>query len=148
MQKVMTRDEYGKYVAKKSPKSKLLRNILKAYLVGGLICMIGQFFTNSFKKMGFDADIVASLTAMTMVFLGVMLTGFNIYDDVGRFAGAGSIVPITGFANSIVSPAMEYRSEGYILGIGARMFLIAGPVLVYGISASIVAGILYYLIRF
>ncbi len=110
--------------------------------------MIGQFFTNSFKKMGFDTDIVASLTAMTMVFLGVMLTGFNIYDDIGRFAGAGSIVPITGFANSIVSPAMEYRSEGYILGIGARMFLIAGPVLVYGISASIVAGILHYLLRF
>ena len=148
LKQVMTREEYRKYVDSKSTDSKLLRNILRAYLVGGLICALGQFFTNSFRQMGFDADTVASLTAMTMVFLGVAFTGLNIYDDLGRFAGAGSIVPITGFANSIVSPAMEYKSEGYVLGIGARMFLIAGPVLVYGISASIVAGIIHYLLRF
>ena len=148
MQQVMTREEYKKYVENKSTDSKLLRNILRAYLVGGLICAVGQFFTNSFRQMGFDTDMVASLTAMTMVFLGVAFTGLNLYDDLGRFAGAGSIVPITGFANSIVSPAMEYRSEGYVLGIGARMFLIAGPVLVYGVTASIIAGMIYYLLRF
>ena len=148
MQQVMTREEYRKYVGSKSTDSKLLRNVLRAYLVGGLICGVGQFFTNSFKQMGFDPDMTAALTSMTMVFLGVLFTGLNLYDDLGRFAGAGSIVPITGFANSIVSPAMEYRSEGYVLGIGARMFLIAGPVLVYGISTSVVAGILHYLLRF
>ena len=144
----MTKEEYGKYVDSKSPDSKLLRNIFRAYLVGGLICAVGQFFTNSFRQMGYETDIVASLTAMVMIFIGVAFTGLNIYDDLCRFAGAGSIVPITGFANSIVSPAMEYKSEGYVLGIGARMFLIAGPVLVYGVSASIVAGIIYYLLRF
>ncbi len=148
MQKVMTTDEYKKYVDSKSPDSKLVRNIFRAFLVGGLICAVGQFFVNSFKSMGFDTDIVSSLTAMTMVFLGVLFTGLNIYDDLGRFAGAGSIVPITGFANSIVSPAMEYKSEGYVMGIGARMFLVAGPVLVYGITASVLAGLVHYLLRF
>jgi stage V sporulation protein AC len=144
----MSRDEYKKYVDKMSPNSKAVRNFFRAYLVGGLICVIGQVFTNTFKQMGFDMDIVASLTAIVMVFLGVLFTGLNIYDELGRFAGAGSIVPITGFANSIASPAMEYRSEGYVLGIGARMFLVAGLVLVYGYSSSIIAGILHYLIRF
>lgn len=148
MQQVMTREEYKKYVDSKSSDSKVIRNVCRAYLVGGLICAVGQFFSNSFKQMGFDPEITSSLTSMTMVFLGVLFTGLNVYDDLGRFAGAGSIVPITGFANSIVSPAMEYKSEGYVLGIGARMFLIAGPVLVYGISASIVAGMIHYLLRF
>ena len=148
MQQVMSKEEYKKYVDKKSPNSKLLLNASRAFLVGGLICAVGQFFSNSFRQMGFDPDIVASLTAMTMVFLGVLFSALNIYDDLGKFAGAGSIVPITGFANSIVSPAMEYRSEGYVLGIGARMFLIAGPVLVYGITASVIVGIIHYLIRF
>lgn len=148
MQQVMTREEYKKYVDSKSKNSKIVRNIFRAYLVGGLICVLGQFFTNSFKQMGFNPEITSSLTSMTMVFLGILFTGLNVYDDLGRFAGAGSIVPITGFANSIVSPAMEYKSEGYVLGIGARMFLIAGPVLVYGISASILAGIIHYLLRF
>ena len=148
MQNVMTKDEYKKYVEKKSPDSKLLRNMGRAFMVGGAICMIGQFFTNFFMQRGLSTDVAASLTAMTMVFLGVLFTGLNIYDDLGRYAGAGSIVPITGFANSIVSPAMEYKSEGYVMGIGARMFIIAGPVLVYGISVSVVAGIIYYLLRF
>lgn len=148
MQQVMTREEYRKYVDSKSANSKVLRNVCRAYLVGGLICVVGQFFSNSFKQMGFNPEVTSSLTSMTMVFLGVLFTGLNVYDDLGKFAGAGSIVPITGFANSIVSPAMEYKNEGYVLGIGARMFLIAGPVLVYGISASIIAGILHYLLRF
>ena len=147
MQKVMTKDEYMKYVDKKSPNSKILRNIFRAFVVGGAICAVGQFFTNAFKVKGYGADTVSSLTAMVMIFLGVLFTGLNIYDELGRFAGAGSIVHITGFANSIVSPAMEYKSEGYVLGIGAKMFLIAGPVLVYGISVSVVAGLVYFMLK-
>jgi len=148
MQKIMTKDEYRKYVDKKYPDSKVFRNIVRAFLVGGLICTVGQFFSNMFRLKGYSTEITGSLTAIVMIFIGVLLTGLNLYDDLGRFAGAGSLVPITGFANSIVSPAMEYKSEGYILGIGARMFLIAGPVLVYGISVSIVVGIIYYILRF
>ncbi|NMA33525.1 MAG: stage V sporulation protein AC [Clostridiaceae bacterium] len=147
MQHVMTKDDYRKYVDKVSPDSKTLRNTLRAFFVGGLICVIGQFFMNSFRQMGFDQDVSSSLTSIVMIFLGVSLTAMNIYDDLGRFAGAGSIVPITGFANSVASPAIEYKSEGYVLGIGARMFLIAGPVLVYGISMSIIVGIIHYLIK-
>lgn len=148
MQNVITKDEYKKYVDKKSPDSKLLRNLARAFVVGGAICIIGQFFTNFFIQRGLGTDAAASLTAMTLVFLAILFTGLNIYDELGRYAGAGSIVPITGFANSIVSPAMEYKSEGYVMGIGARMFIVAGPVLVYGISVSVVAGIVYYLLRF
>lgn len=147
MKQVMTKDEYRKYVDKKSPNSKLIRNIIRAFVVGGLICVVGQFFSNAYTRMGANKDTAASLTSMTMIFLGIAFTAANIYDELGRFAGAGSIVPITGFANSIVSPAMEYKSEGYVMGIGARMFLIAGPVLVYGISSSIIIGIIYYLTR-
>jgi stage V sporulation protein AC len=147
MQQVMTKDEYKKYVDSKAPNSKHLRNICRAFGVGGLICMVGQFFTNSFRSMGLDVEAASSLTSMTMIFLGILFTGLNIYDELGRYAGAGSIVPITGFANSIASPAMEYKSEGYVLGVGARMFLLAGPVLVYGISTSILVGILHYLLR-
>jgi len=144
----MTKEEYRKYVNKKSPNSRHLRNIFRAFLVGGLICSIGQFFTNTFRGMGFEADTVSALTSIVMIFLGVTFTGLNVYDELGRFAGAGSIVPITGFANSIASPAMEFRSEGYVLGVGARMFLVAGPVLVYGITASILAGFIHYLLNF
>ncbi len=143
----LTNKEYREYVEKKSPKSKILRNIIRAFVVGGLICVIGQFINNFFRARGMDIDVSGSLTSIIMIFLGALFTGLNIYDDLGKFAGAGSIVPITGFANSIVSPAMEFKSEGYIMGVGARMFVIAGPVLVYGISASIIAGIIYYLLR-
>lgn len=147
MQRVMTKDEYRKYVDKVSPDSKTARNVLRAFMVGGLICVIGQFFLNSFKNMGLDQDTASSLTSIVMILIGVSLTALNLYDDIGRFAGAGSIVPITGFANSIASPAIEYKSEGYVLGVGARMFLVAGPVLVYGISMSIIFGIIHYLLR-
>lgn len=148
MQQVMTKDEYRKYVDKISPNSKTARNVFRAYIIGGLICMVGQFFLNSFRRMGLDQDISSSLTSVVMIFLGVAFTALDLYDNLGKFAGAGSIVPITGFANSIASPAIEYKSEGYVLGIGARMFLIAGPVLVYGISVSIIVGVIHYLIRF
>lgn len=148
MQKTFTNKEYLDYVEKKSPKSKVAVNIVKAYAVGGLICVIGQFISNSLVAQGLGKDSASNLTALIMVFIGAFLTGINVYDDIGRFAGAGSIVPITGFANSIVSPAMEFKSEGYVTGVGARMFFIAGPVLVYGISASVVVGILHYLLKF
>lgn len=147
MQKTMTKKEYQKYVEKKSPNSKIGRNVLRAFIVGGLICIVGQFVTNFLKMRGYGSEEVSGLTALVLIFFGALFTGLNIYDDLGKFAGAGSIVPITGFANSIVSPAMEYKSEGYVLGVGGRMFVVAGPVLVYGISTSIVAGIIYYLLK-
>lgn len=147
MENMLTKKEYQQYVDKVSPKSKILRNVVRAFIIGGLICMVGQFFTNLLKSRGIDKEIVPNITALIMVFLGALFTGLNVYDELGRFGGAGSIVPITGFANSIVSPAMEFKSEGYVLGVGAKMFTIAGPVLVYGISASVVAGIIYFLMK-
>ncbi len=121
--------------------------MVRAFIVGGLICIIGQIITNAFKAKGFDTEVTAALTAIVLVFSGVLLTGLDIYDDIGKFAGAGSIVPITGFANSIASPAIEHKSEGYVLGVGAKMFVIAGPVLVYGITTSVICGVIYYLIK-
>jgi len=147
LQKVLTKKEYQQYVESKSPKSKVLRNVIRAFLVGGLICVIGQFFINILKSNGLDQDQASMIATLILVFLGALFTGLNVYDELGRFAGAGSIIPITGFANSIVSPAMEHKSEGYIMGVGGKMFVVAGPVLVYGISASIIAGIIYYLIH-
>ena len=147
MQKILTKQEYQKYVDKKSPDSKLFRNLIRAFVVGGLICSIGQFFFNIDKSRGLDPDVSSSLTVMSMIFLGALFTGLNVYDELGRYAGAGSIVPITGFANSIVSPAMEYKSEGYVLGVGSKMFLIAGPVIVYGVSVSVIVGFIHYLLK-
>lgn len=145
MEKTLTKKEYEKYVDSISPKSKLGRNIFRAFVVGGLICVLGQVVTNLLTGMGIDKETSASLTSVVMIFLGVLFTGLNVYDELGRFAGAGSIVPITGFANSIVSPAMEFKSEGYVMGVGAKMFVVAGPVIVYGILASVVAGIIYFI---
>lgn len=147
MQKTMTNKEYQAYVEKKTPNSKTGRNVLRAFLIGGLICTIGQFITNVLKMMGYGQEQVSSIVSLIMIFIGALLTGLDIYDDIGRYAGAGSIVPITGFANSIVSPAIEFKSEGYVMGVGARMFVVAGPVLVYGISTSIVAGIIYFFLK-
>jgi stage V sporulation protein AC len=139
--------EYRKYADAKTPRTKILRNSAAAFLVGGLICAFGQAIGNLYMVLGMDRENAASLTSITLIFTGALLTGLNLYDDIGRFAGAGSIVPITGFANSIVSPAMEYKSEGYVMGVGARMFIIAGPVLVYGISASIAIGLLHHIFK-
>lgn len=147
MSKSFTKKEYQSYVEKKSPDSKTGRNVVRAFIVGGLICIIGQFFTNVLKANGLEQEQATGLTTLIMIFLGALFTGLNIYDELGKFAGAGSIVPITGFANSIVSPAMEHKSEGYIMGVGAKMFVIAGPVLVYGITASVIAGIIFFLIH-
>lgn len=141
------KNEYQQMVSAKSPKSNLLKDCLMAFIVGGIICDIGQLFSNILSSIGLPKDSVSAFTSIIMVFLGAFLTGLGIYDDIGRVGGAGSIVPITGFANSIVSPAMEFKREGYVLGVGAKMFNIAGPVLVYGITSSVILGLIYYFIR-
>lgn len=141
----MSPNEYEQFIKDKMPKPKLFSNCLKAFLIGGLICDVGQFISNSLKNMDLNQEQVSAGTAIVLVFLGAFFTGLGIYDRLGRFAGAGSIVPITGFSNSIVSPAMEFKREGFVFGVGARMFVIAGPVLVYGISTSVIIGLIYYL---
>lgn len=146
MKKSFTKDQYSQYVEEVSPKSKIFVDVLKAFLVGGIICDIGQLFVNLLKSKGMNSDAVSAVTSIIMIFIAALLTGLNVYDEIGKFAGAGSIVPITGFANSVVSPAMEFKSEGYVLGMGAKMFVVAGPVIVYGICSSIIAGIIHYLI--
>lgn len=127
------------------PKSRLVRNCIRAFIVGGILCDIGQFFNSYLTKMGLPKDDVSGWVSIIMVFIGALLTGIGLYDKLAAIAGAGSLVPITGFANSIVSPAMEFKKEGFIFGVGAKMFVIAGPVLVYGIGSSVVVGIIYYL---
>jgi len=146
MKKSFTKEEYSEYVKSVSPNSKLFTNIIKAFAVGGIICVIGQIFINILKVRGLDMEMVSAITSIIMVFLGAFLTALNVYDKIGKFAGAGSIVPITGFANSVVSPAMEFKTEGYIMGMGAKMFTIAGPVIVFGLCSSIIAGIIHYFI--
>ncbi|MDF2672638.1 MAG: spoVAC [Clostridiales bacterium] len=138
---------YKEMVKKTNPSSNLLKDCIFAFLIGGLICDVGQFVMNLFLKFGVPKDDVGSYVSSIMVFLGAFFTGLGLYDNLGKFAGAGSIVPITGFANSIVSPAMEFKKEGYVFGVGAKMFVIAGPVLVFGISTSIIVGLLYYIFK-
>ncbi|MBM7687079.1 MAG: stage sporulation protein [Epulopiscium sp.] len=138
--------EYEQLVEKVSPKSNTVRDCARAFWVGGLICTIGELITNIIKSFGYNQDEASMLTTITLVFLGILLTGLDIYDSIGKYAGAGSIVPITGFANSMVSPAIEFKKEGYVFGVGARMFTIAGPVIVYGVIASVIVGIIHYFI--
>lgn len=145
MKPIETKKDYQEYVDKKTPNSPIWINILKAFLVGGFICLIGQFISDGLKSVGLDEEAVASVTSISLIFIGIFLTSINVYNKIGKFAGAGSIVPITGFANSIASPAIEFKSEGLILGVGAKLFQVAGPVLVYGTTTSIIIGILYYL---
>ncbi len=142
-----TKKDYQKYVDKKSPNSPIVKNCFNAFGVGGLICSIGQIINEFCKYKGFDTQISGTIVSIVLIAISAFFTGLNIFNKIGKFAGAGSLVPITGFANSVVSPAMEYKSEGHIMGIGAKMFTVAGPVLVYGISSSIVYGILYFLFK-
>lgn len=141
----MTKEEYGEYVKKKSPDSSIVKDTVMAFVIGGLICGIGQLINDFFISQGMSKDVSATLTSITLIFIGALLTGLNIYDDIAKFAGGGTIVPITGFANSIVSSAMEFKSEGFIMGLGAKIFTIAGPVIVFGIIASVVCGFIYYI---
>lgn len=128
---------YQKYVDEKTPNSPIFKNCLKAFLIGGLICALGQIIFEYCQIRGLEETVSYSIVSICLIFLSVFLTALNIFNKIGKIAGAGTIVPITGFANSIVSPAMEYKSEGFIMGVGAKMFTVAGPVLVYGISSSI-----------
>lgn len=130
-----------------TPKPTIVKNVVRAFAVGGIICAIGQVIINFFVSVGLTRVEASTAATATMIFLGALLTGLGIYDEIGKFGGAGSIVPVTGFSNSIVSPAMEFRREGYVLGVGAKLFTVAGPVLVYGIATSIVVGVIYFLIH-
>ena len=132
---------------KASPKSNLFVDCIKAFLVGGLVCTIGQGLTNIYTLCGMELLDARTLTSVSLVFLGALLTSIGVYDKIAKHAGAGSLVPITGFANSIVAPAIEFKSEGFVLGLGAKMFIIAGPVLVYGITASVLWGVIYFILK-
>ena len=141
----MTNSEYNDYVKKKQPRSPLLPDVLRAFGVGGLICAIGQGLMNFYLSRGLEKDLAGTAVSLTLVFVGALLTGLGVYDDIAKFAGAGTLVPITGFANSVVAPALEFKREGLIPGTAAKMFTIAGPVIVYGVGASILYGLLLLL---
>ena len=141
----ITGGEYGKMAKKASPPSKKVKNGCLAFIIGGLICALGEAFGMIYEKIGMDADDVKTLIPVTLIVITAFLTALGVFDKIAYYAGAGTVVPITGFANSIVSPAMEYQSEGRILGTGANMFKIAGPVLVYGTAAAVLYGVVYYI---
>jgi len=138
------KESYMKHNDVSKPKTNLFSHCIRAFIVGGLFCVLAQLINDIYLKINIPEEDVGLIVTITMVFIGALLTGIGVYDKIGEFAGAGSIVPITGFANSIVSPAMEFKKEGYIFGVGAKMFTIAGPVLIYGISSSVLLGIIYY----
>ena len=141
----MTDKEYEKLVGELSPKSPMWKNCLFAFVIGGGICVLGQLFMNWYGDLGLDKTDAGTLTSMTLVALSALLTGLSLYDNLAKYAGAGTLVPITGFANSVAAPAVEFKTEGFILGVGAKMFTIAGPVIVYGVSASVVYGFIYWI---
>ena len=140
-----TKKDYQNYIDKKSPNSPVFKNCFNAFWVGGLICTIGQIISEFCKYNSLDVQLSGTIVCIVLIGISAFLTGLNLFNKIGKFAGAGSLIPITGFANSIVSPAMEYKSEGYVMGVGAKMFTVAGPVLVYGISSSILVGIIYFI---
>ena len=142
MNPLETKKAYQEYVDKKTPNSPILKNCFNAFWVGGLICTIGQIILNICKERGFDTQASGTIVSILLIGIAAFLTGLNLFNKIGKFAGAGSLVPITGFANSIVSPAIEYKSEGYVMGVGGKMFTVAGPVLVFGISSSVIIGII------
>ena len=142
----MSNEEYGRYAARHMPRSRMGRNMLHAFLVGGAICTLGQGLTAAYTALGLDGETAGTACSVTLIFLGVLLTGLGVYDRLAKFAGAGTLVPITGFANAVAAPALEFKSEGYILGTAAKMFTIVGPVIVYGVAASVVYGfVLFFL---
>lgn len=142
----MTNQQYNEMVKKKSPNSSIMKDCVCAFFVGGVICEIGEFINIFFNWTGLEKEMASTLTSVSLIFLGALLTGLNVYDDIAKCGGAGTIVPITGFANSIVASAMEYKSEGYVMGLGAKMFTIAGPVIVFGTISSVICGLIYYIL--
>ena len=141
----MTEKQYARLVKELSPASPMKRDCFNAFWIGGTICLIGQLIQNGYLALGLEKDQAGTATSMTLVALSALLTGLSLYDDIARYAGAGTLVPITGFANAIAAPAVEFKTEGFILGTAAKMFTIAGPVIVYGVSASVVYGLIFLL---
>ena len=141
----MTEKEYDELVKEMMPGSPMIRDCCNAFWIGGLICLIGQFFVNRYEAMGLSKEMAGTAGSMTLVAVSALLTGLSLYDNIAKHAGAGTLMPITGFANAIAAPAVEFKTEGFILGVGAKMFTIAGPVIVYGVSASIVYGLIYWI---
>ena len=141
----MTEKEYAKLVQNMAPKSPVWRDCLNAFWIGGLICVLGQAILNIYLALGLEKEAAGTAMSMTLVAISALLTGLSLYDNIAKHAGAGTLVPITGFANAISSAAVEFKTEGFILGVGAKMFTIAGPVIVYGVSASVVYGLIYWL---
>mgnify|MGYP002510335724 CR=1 FL=1 len=147
MNKQQQQEAYKNYVKKKTPVHSLPANMAKAFVTGGIICTIGQFILNFCKEQGLDKDLSGGWTSMILILLSVLLTGFNIYPCIAKWGGAGALVPITGFANSVASPAIEYQKEGQVMGIGCKIFTIAGPVLLYGIFSSWALGLGYWILK-
>ena len=141
----MTEKEYARLVKEMSPKSPIWRDCLNAFWIGGLICTLGQLIMNGYMALGIDKEAEGTAMSMTLVALSALLTGLSLYDDIAKNAGAGTLVPITGFANAVAAPALEFKTEGFILGVGAKMFTIAGPVIVYGVGASVIYGLIYWI---
>ena len=141
----MTEKQYNALVRQMSPRSPMGKDCLNAFWIGGLICALGQFFINTYTALGLEKEDAGTAASMTLVVISALLTGLSLYDNIAKHAGAGTLVPITGFANSISAPAVEFKTEGFILGIGAKMFTIAGPVIVYGVSANVVYGLIYWI---
>ena len=140
------KQKYSDMVDSMAPKSPIFSNCIKAFISGGLICILGQFINNMAQNYGLNSDDASLVTSVVLIFISAVLTGFGVYGKLGKFCGAGTIVPITGFANSMVSPAIEFKKEGMVFGLGAKMFIIAGPVIIYGVLSSIVVGFIYYLL--
>ena len=141
----MTEKEYDKLVKRHSPESPILKDCFHAFWIGGVICLIGQALLNVYTSLGLDKTDAGTAASMTLVALSALLTGLSLYDDIAKHAGAGTLVPITGFANAVAAPAVEFQTEGFVLGVAAKMFTIAGPVIVYGTVASVVYGIIYWI---
>ena len=141
------KEEYKKYAKKHAKRSPLLKNCFKAFIFGGAICSLGQGFIDIYSKLlGLDKELAGTLTSITLIFIAVVLTAFCIFDKIAKHAGAGTLVPITGFANAVVSPAIDSKSEGFILGVGAKIFTVAGPVILYGVAAGVVYGVIYWIL--
>ena len=141
----MTNKEYQKLVKQVSPNSPIGKDCFHAFWIGGLICVLGQLLINGYSALGLDKTQASTAASMTLVVLSALLTGLSLYDDIAKHAGAGTLVPITGFANAVAAPAVEFKTEGFILGVGAKMFTIAGPVIVYGVAASVIYGFIYWI---
>jgi len=141
----VNKNEYGNYIKEFCPKSPMWIDVLKAFVIGGLICCLGQLILNGYTAAGLGTEDAGTATSITLVFLSALLTGLSVYDDIAKHGGAGTLVPITGFANAVAAPAIEFQAEGFILGVAAKIFTIAGPVIVYGLSASVVYGLVYWI---